>query len=139
MPVEKLDQLGKVSERAGQPVDLVDHHDIDLAGPDVGQQGLQGRAVERGTREAPIVVTVSNEPPALMGLALDVGLAGLPLGVEGVELEIEVMFGGLAGLDGTPQRLGLSRLHREAVRSPKNLGPFQAVPVMARAMVERLA
>jgi hypothetical protein len=25
------------------------------------------------------------------------------------------------------------------VRSPKNRGPFQAVPVMARAIVERLA
>ena len=38
-----------------------------------------------------------------MHLALDVGLAGLPLGVEGVELQVQVMFGGFAGVDGTAE------------------------------------
>src|SRR6266571_8654444 len=32
--VEQLDQLGEVGKRSGEPVDLVDHHDVDLAGPD---------------------------------------------------------------------------------------------------------
>jgi hypothetical protein len=31
MLVEQLDQLGEVGERPGEPVDLVDHDDIDLA------------------------------------------------------------------------------------------------------------
>ena len=52
MRLEQLDQLGEVSKRAGQAVDLVDHHDIDLAGSDVGEQGLQGRAFQRPAGEA---------------------------------------------------------------------------------------
>ena len=32
-------------ERAGKAIDLIDHHDGDLAGADVGQEVLQGRAV----------------------------------------------------------------------------------------------
>jgi hypothetical protein len=47
MLVEQLDQLGKIGERAGQPIDLIDHDDVDLAGPDVGEEVLQGRTVER--------------------------------------------------------------------------------------------
>jgi hypothetical protein len=38
--VEDLDQPGKIGERTGEPVDLVDD-DIDPAGPDVGEQALQ--------------------------------------------------------------------------------------------------
>jgi hypothetical protein len=48
MGVEQLDQLGKVGERAGQAVDLVHHHHVDLAGAHLGEQSLQSRAVERG-------------------------------------------------------------------------------------------
>jgi hypothetical protein len=40
VPVEGLDDLGEVGERAGQAIDLVDHDDIDLSGLDVGQQQL---------------------------------------------------------------------------------------------------
>ena len=47
--IEQLDQLGEVGERAGEPIDLVDHHDVDLAGPDIGQEFCRaGRS-----REAP--------------------------------------------------------------------------------------
>jgi hypothetical protein len=35
--------LGKVGERPGQPVDLIDNYDIDLARLDVGGQLLQSR------------------------------------------------------------------------------------------------
>ena len=54
--VEQLDQLGEVRQRAGQAVDLVDDDDVDLAGPDVLQQPLQGRAVGIAAREAAIVI-----------------------------------------------------------------------------------
>ena len=77
MLVEQLDQLGEIRQRPGQPVDLVDDDDVDLAGPDLGQQLLQGRAVERGPGKAAVVITVGDQPPALMGLTLDIGLAGL--------------------------------------------------------------
>ena len=35
MLVEQLDQLGEICEGPGQPVDLVDHYDVDLAGPEI--------------------------------------------------------------------------------------------------------
>ena len=104
MAVEQLDQLGKVSKRAREPVDLIDHHDVDLAGVDVGQELLQGRPVKGGPREGAIVITVREEPPALAHLALDIGLAGLALGVERVEGEIEIMLGRLAGVDGAARQ-----------------------------------
>src|SRR6202023_3975674 len=118
-----------------------------------------------------------------MRLALDIGLAGFPLGIERVEFEIEVVFGRFAGVDRAALGLGNDRLHglrspsptrglcpapagcdlaarmrrrllfgagdtlaasgkavdSAPLRSPKKRGPFQLVPVMSRAMVERLA
>src|SRR3989442_16026378 len=99
-----------------------------------------------------------------MGLALDVGLAGFSLGIERVELEVEVMLGRLAGVDRAAKDLSFGWLHRctflpprskagalaaacspsissrrlTAGRSQKKRSPFQAVPVMARGMAERL-
>ena len=75
MRVEHLDQLGKVEQRAGEPVDLVDHDHVDPAGLDVGEQALQGRAVQRAAGEAAVVVAVGQRDPALVRLALDVGFA----------------------------------------------------------------
>src|SRR3984893_1828226 len=46
--IEQFDQLSEIGERAGKAINLIDHHDGDLAGPDIGQEVLQGRAVERG-------------------------------------------------------------------------------------------
>ena len=59
-----------------------------------------------------------------MPLAFDKGFAGLALGMEGVEVLLETLLGGLAGVDGA------SALHGH---SPKNLGPDQRAPVIARA------
>ena len=109
--VEQLDQLGEVGQRAGQAVDLVDHHHIDAAVADVGQELLQGRAFQRSAREAAIVVAVAQRAPAFMGLALDIGLGGLALVVEGVELLVEAMLGRDPGVDGAAQRFCGDRLH----------------------------
>jgi hypothetical protein len=47
MGIEQFDQLGKVGERPGQTVDLVDHDDIDLAGSiSSGRRGRLGRSVD---------------------------------------------------------------------------------------------
>jgi hypothetical protein len=35
-----LDDLREIEQRARQPVDLVDHHDIDLTGADIGKKPL---------------------------------------------------------------------------------------------------
>ena len=74
MLIEQLDQLGKVGERTGQAVDLIDDDDVDLAGPDILQQTLQGRAVGIATGEAAIVIFGPDQGPAGMGLAPDIGL-----------------------------------------------------------------
>ena len=93
MGVEQLDQLGEIRERAGQAVDLVDDDNIDPAVPDVGQQPLQGGALGRTAGIAAIIVTGADQGPAVMGLTADIGLRRLVLGVEGVELLVEPVFG----------------------------------------------
>jgi hypothetical protein len=80
--VEQFDQLGEIGKRTSQAVDLVHHHDIDLAGAHLGEQRLQGRTVERRSGEAAIIVAVAQQSPALAGLAEDIGLARLPAGIE---------------------------------------------------------
>ena len=84
--VEHLDQLGEVDQRAAEAVDLVDDHDVDLAAFDVGQQPLQRGTLQGAAGEAAVVVAVADRHPALRLLAGDIGLAGLALGVEAVEL-----------------------------------------------------
>ena len=135
VPVEALDDADEVGERPGQPVDLVDHDHIDLAGGDVGQQPLQRRPLHRPAGEAAIVVAGLERPPAFAGLALDVGGAGGALGIEAVEVLLQPLLGALAGVErAAPDRPG----HRPGRLSPKNRGPFQRVPAIAVAAAERL-
>ena len=97
--VEHLDHLGEVGERPGQPVDLVDDHDVDQALADIGQQPLQRRPLHVAAGEAAVVVGGLDQPPALAGLALDERLAGLALGIERVEVLLQPLLGGFAGVD----------------------------------------
>jgi hypothetical protein len=83
--VEELDQAGKIGERAGQPVDLVDDHDVDAARPDTGEQALRRGSLEIAAREPAIVIAGSRQQPALVLLAANVGLAGFTLRRERVE------------------------------------------------------
>ncbi len=139
VPIEHLDQPGEVHERAGEPVDLVDDDDVDAAQFDVGHETLQGRALQRAAGEAAVVVTVGNQQPALGLLAGDVGLAGLALGVEGVEGHVETFLGRLAGVDRAALlEGGPARLHGRTfwLFKPKKVQPFQRVPVIARATAE---
>ena len=104
--LEGLDQLEEIEHRAGKPVNLVDDDDVDLAGFDVGQQALEGRAVERAAGHATVVIAVGNLDPTFRALAGDVGLAGLPLGVQRVELHVEAFLAGFAGVDRAAQFAG---------------------------------
>ena len=99
MGLEDSDQLGEVHERAAQAVDLVDHHDVDTVGLDVGEEAFEGRPLEGGAGDAAVVVAAVHRHPALGLLALDIGLAGLALGVEGVERHVEPFLAGFAGID----------------------------------------
>ena len=99
MLVEQLDELCEIGERPGQAVDLVHHDDVHLAGTDIVQQTLQGRAVGVAAREAAIVVFGAQQRPAGMGLAFDIGLRGLVLGIERVEVLLQPLIGGDPGVD----------------------------------------
>ena len=111
--IEQLDQLGKISQRAGQTVDLVHHHNIDLAVAHVRQQRLQGWPGQRCTGQAAVVIAVRQQAPAFMGLALDISLTGLALGIQRGESEVEVMLARLAGIDGAAREL--SDIHGAAL------------------------
>ena len=133
-----LDELREVHQRARQPVDLVDHDDVDQPLLDVGEQPLQRRPLQRAAGEAAVVVGLADQRPALGALAGDVGLAGLALGVQRVELLLQPLLGGLAGVDRAAELAG-DRLRHAALPwrlMPKKTKPFQRVPVIARAMAE---
>ena len=82
-----------------------------------------------------------------MYLALDIGFTCFPLGMEGIKFKVQIVFGRFAGVDGTADGRGPAAhaalsartpLLPCSSRKPKNLGPFQLVPVMIFAMAERL-
>lgn len=103
--VEDFDDLGEVGQRAGEPVDLVDDDGADETGGDVGEQTLEGRSLQGAAGEAAVVVHHRRGDPALGSLAGDIGLAGLPLGVEGVEVLLQSLLRGLTGVDHATDRL----------------------------------
>ncbi len=152
MPVEHLDEPGKVHQGAAEAIDLVDHHDVDPAGLDVGEEAPQGRALQRAAGHAAIVVAVGHQEPAFRALAEDVGLASLALCVERVERLLQALLADLAGVDGAAQLAGRwwgkgSLLPSPATAGahaaarcwflrPKKIQPFHRVPVIARATAE---
>ena len=75
------------------------YHDIDPAGLDVRKELLEGGSLHRAAGDAAVVVAGPDQPPALPGLTLDVGLAGLALGIERVEVPLQALLGGFAGVD----------------------------------------
>src|SRR5438094_7667850 len=72
----------------------MDNHHVDPAGLDVGKQTCQRRPVHVAAGEAAVVVTLGQADPALVRLALDVGLGRLALGVERVEVLVKPFLGG---------------------------------------------
>jgi hypothetical protein len=84
--VKQFHQLCKIGQRPGQAIDLVDHNDVHFAGADIGQQTLQSRPVDVAAREAAVVVFGAQQRPAGMGLAFDIGLRSLVLGIQRVEV-----------------------------------------------------
>src|SRR5882762_11478460 len=82
-----------------------------------------------------------------MGLTLYISRRGIVLGVQRIELLVESMFRGDAGVDGTADGPDRRSLHDRAPASnrsalslrPKKRGPFHLVPVIAKATLERLS
>ena len=83
------------SVRAGQAVDPLNHHQVDPARIDVGQQALEGGALQSAAGHAAVVVPLANRAPALMLLAGNVGCAGGVLRVQGVEDLLQPLLGDL--------------------------------------------
>src|SRR5258706_6692377 len=104
--LEGLHQLEKIQHRARKTIDFVNDHDIDAAGLNVGYETFKGRAVERGAGHAAVIITVGDLNPTFPALAGGLGLAGLPLGVQRVELHLEAILAGFAGIDRAAQFAG---------------------------------
>ena len=106
------------------------------------EQLLQGRPIHRAAGEAAVVVAIPDQPPALMRLALDVGLGSLPLGVEGVEVLFEPLLGRDAGIDRAAQSCVLALSDpswrrvssRRAIRSIAARGLYSALSAIARPL-----
>lgn len=143
MLIEQFDQFGEVCQRAGQAVDLVDDNDVDLPATNIPKHSLQGRAVGIATGEPAIVILGSNRRPAGVRLASDIGLRGIILGIQGIEVLLKPLVGGDAGIDRTSHHLDCPGIQDRGSfdglsRRPKNRGPFQRVPVMAKATFDKL-
>src|SRR5258706_12027089 len=126
---------------------FVDDDDVNPPGADIVQQLLEVGAVGGFAGVPPIVVAGTDQGPAGMGLAFDVGGGGLVLRVQRVELLVEPMLCRDPRIDRAADRLDRSSPHGRASivdlsslsRSPKKRGPFHLVPVIAKATLERLA
>jgi len=132
--------LGEIRERPGQPVDLVDHHDVDLSIGDVREQPLHGRPLQRAARQTSIIIGGVDQAPALALLAFDERLARLALSMERIEVLLQPLLRGFARIDGTALERRLSRA-RDALPlltlfRPKKVGPDQRLPVIVRATSE---
>jgi hypothetical protein len=64
--IEGFHDLGEVEQRTGQPIDFVDHDNVDVAGDNVAKKVLQGRAVHGPAREAAIVIQGRQDHPAFV-------------------------------------------------------------------------
>src|SRR5262249_29859585 len=98
-------QAGKVQQGAAQPVYFVDHHTVHLTGLDIRQELLKRRSLEVAAGEAAVVIAGRQAGPTQGRLALNIGTAGSALSIERGEFLIEPFFGGLAGVEGTANRL----------------------------------
>jgi hypothetical protein len=87
--LEDLNNLRKVREAPGQAVDLVDHDHVDQALLDIPKEVPEGRAVHVAAGERGVVIVVGDRDPTLGPLTHDVGMARIPLGVDGVVLPVE--------------------------------------------------
>src|SRR3984893_8487374 len=147
MGIEQLNQLGEVGQRPRQAVDLVDDDDVNLPGADIVQQLLKVGTLGGPAGGSPIVIAGADQSPAGMGLAFDVGGGSLVLRVQRVDLLVEPVLGRDPGIDRAADLLDRSSPHgwtpivdlSSLSRRPKKRGPFQLVPVMRKATLERLS
>src|SRR5260370_23004565 len=110
-------------------------------------KSLQVGPVGRSAGVSAIVVARADQSPASMRLTLYIGGSSIVLRIQRVELLVQPVLSRDPGVDGAANRFDRSSLHDRASNicrsafslKPKKRGPFQLVPVMAQATVERLS
>ena len=149
LALKHLDHLGKVGQAARQSVNLVDHNHVNLACLNVGHQALESGALHVSAGEGRVVIVVGDRNPAFGALAGNIGMACVTLRINRVVFLIQPFFTGLTGVDGAahapfqhvahdrPPFLVAAFFSVRALR-PKNTGPDHRVPVISRAIWERL-
>jgi hypothetical protein len=70
------------------------------------REPLEGGPVQVAAAVAAVIVVLRQRPPALLGLAGDIGQCGFPLGIQGVEFLLQALLRRFARVDGTAHRLG---------------------------------
>ena len=103
MAIEYLDDPGEVRQRPCQSIHLVDDDHVDLIVLDILKKPLESGTLHRAAGQPAVLVMGRQGTPAPVLLAGDVGLAGLALGVERVEVLFEPFLGGFASVDGAPE------------------------------------
>ena len=93
-------QTREVKEGTRQAIQFINEKAIDGVGLDISEQALQRRAFEGAAREAGVIVALLQADPALVCLAVNESLSGFPLGIERVEIGVQVFFRRLARVDG---------------------------------------
>ena len=68
-----------------------------------------------------------------MHLALYISLTGLSLGIQGIELQVQIVLGGFAGIDGATDDFGLRR-HQEAFVAGRPVLGFADQRAVARSI-----
>ena len=91
MGIEHLNDLGKVEQGAGEPIDFVHDNDVHLRPADVVQEALQSWPLQRSPGIAAIVIVGRHGHPAFVLLTGDEGLAGFTLRIERVEVLLQAL------------------------------------------------
>ena len=87
--IQDLDDLGKIGDRAGQPVDLLDDQGVDPSRGDIVEQLLQRRPIDRRAGEPDVIIHRAPAHPAFGPLAVDEGLANFALCLQRIEFRVE--------------------------------------------------
>src|SRR6266478_4189307 len=75
-------------------------------GLDIGQQPLESRPLRRSPGISAVVIKTGKGSPALVPLTLYIGVTGLALRMQGIEILFQSLFGGFPGVDRTAKNLG---------------------------------
>jgi hypothetical protein len=81
--IEEGNHLAEIFDAARNPIQLEDHHHIDLAGLDGRHQAMQAGALKYGARHLGIAIGRTYELPTHARLAGDVSQASVELGING--------------------------------------------------------